>query len=872
MAMVLVAALLSGSAVASAVSASVIREVGGAPLSDAWTWRNPLPTGNTMNAMCFTGVSNGWLAGARGTILRTTNAGSDWTLVTAGALGGKNLTAIRVTEGEGAPGIRGIVVGEEGAILYTKDGATWHEPSSLAFGVEVDFRDLFVAPGSPSHAWVVGQYRSGMGGAGPVMARTADGGANWTAVALPDDLDFATRVSGTSTTDLWVLSGGAEWAHWNGAGWTLRRGLRSEDPEQLVADVVMMGGGVGYALGSDSSYQMGSGDRIYRTVDGGSTWTTAGVEPDMYFARIEAIPGAAWARAYDGRMYRTLASGSTTWTPVSGPDPDLLYRPFQMLSTTAGFCMDDPGSWVRVTNDSAATFSPVRTPAFTTSRIRAVDFVTDRMGWAVGPVGTALHTADGGVSWQKQDLAPGRISEDVCFVDARRGWAVGDSFGGAHIARTTDGGVTWETLTAGRGGTAVCFVDATHGWTAGQNGRIHATTDGGGTWTTQTTGVFEALWGIDFTDVRTGWACGSGDTVLKTVDGGSTWTTVAVPPSGGTFDDVDFLDANRGWLVDSFGGITRTSDGGGTWQRFQTGARGLRSVRFLPDGKTGWATGYAFRDWLRSQPSMTVLTTRDGGETWTIPKSVGVPDPSVHGELWDVDATSSHDVWVVGDGGAILKAKAALARMVLTSSAGTVPAPQLGGIALKAALEECRIAPDGGDCEDTGGRPVEVQYSTDKGVTWRRDGVAVYDAAEGAFVALRTPSTNRRYRFRIAADDEFAESVSNSVNVLVKARITGPGFVSPQRVNRTFRVSGTIQPGHRAGTGTKVQFQRRLADGKTYRTWSTRTATHTYVSAGRGTYSLRVALPYRTRWRVRVVHEDADHARTVSAWRYLEVR
>lgn len=112
----------------------------------------------------------------------------------------------------------------------------------------------------------------------------------------------------------------------------------------------------------------------------------------------------------------------------------------------------------------------------------------------------------------------------------------------AAVARTTDGGATWQRVyyNANEGfyfneidcpSRSVCFVTG-----EGQGtGRILRTTNGGDSWDTiwrSTPGFSYELMGMHFFDEREGWACGmkitppfSFETLfLHTTDGGNTWT------------------------------------------------------------------------------------------------------------------------------------------------------------------------------------------------------------------------------------------------------------------------------------------------------------------------------------------------------------
>jgi photosystem II stability/assembly factor-like uncharacterized protein len=71
--------------------------------------------------------------------------------------------------------------------------------------------------------------------------------------------------------------------------------------------------------------------------------------------------------------------------------------------------------------------------------LEAVHFPTDLTGFAAGFSGTGLigRTDDGGVTWATQLAPVSTTLRDIYFVDALRGWAVGDA---GQILHTGSGG------------------------------------------------------------------------------------------------------------------------------------------------------------------------------------------------------------------------------------------------------------------------------------------------------------------------------------------------------------------------------------------------------------------------------------------------
>ena len=147
------------------------------------------------------------------------------------------------------------------------------------------------------------------------------------------------------------------------------------------------------------------------------------------------------------------------------------------------------------------------------------------------PAGATASTGDGGWFAQWSGV---NVLNAVSFPDATHGWVVG----GGVILATADGGVTWNRQNPGVAYGQfldVAFSDATHGWAVGEaptdnddgDTLIIATTDGGATWSKQSPGSPGALQGVTVIDATRGWAVGSGGLILATKSGGLPPATAA---------------------------------------------------------------------------------------------------------------------------------------------------------------------------------------------------------------------------------------------------------------------------------------------------------------------------------------------------------
>jgi photosystem II stability/assembly factor-like uncharacterized protein len=299
------------------------------------------------------------------------------------------------------------------------------------------------------------------GGRNGTFARTTDGGATWTADTVPG-------ASQLFFIDVHAVDARVAYAS-----------------QLFFIDVHAVDARVAYLLGTNFE---GGEARIYKTADGGSSWTS------QY---RDTTPGVF----FDGMAFWDERNGVAFSDPVEG---GLL-----IIATSDG------ETWSRVPPEDVPAPLPGEA-GFAASGTAVAVYGTEHVwiGTGGGTVARVYYSSDRGRTWNVADTPlPGGPTSGIfgiAFRDSLNGVAVGGDYTkgtepGGNVIRTADGGLTWTSAASSL--PAGCRYGATY--VPGGRGPILVATGPSG-------------WGLSRDDGAT-W------TVLDTVG----YNTVAAAPAGG---------------------------------------------------------------------------------------------------------------------------------------------------------------------------------------------------------------------------------------------------------------------------------------------------------------------------------------------------
>jgi len=350
--------------------------------------QSPMGSGRTLRDIDFADPLHGMAVGEKGTVLYTDDGGAHWTERQQG--GGGWHHRIRATDAAHA-----WAALEGGEVTFTTDGGQhWRRRSVTGFSSYGTVQDVSFLEDN-LHGWAVGWDADFFNNTGKIV-RSVDGGRSWVQQWAGQGIYLQAVVALDERTA--VAAGWAAYASFI---------LRTENGGLTWTDVTPPVLGAPSCMDFvDENVGWIAGGRIFKTVDGGRTWT----EQDMPEELVNDISFAdaqnGWAVGWWGFVFHTT-DGGQTWTrqthPVIGSRTVLAVDAISP-STVWVSAADYVGSGVNIlarSVDSGATWASETVPTYRWNNFTGVSFIDANYGWVAG------STVDprGGV-WKRTDGPP----------------------------------------------------------------------------------------------------------------------------------------------------------------------------------------------------------------------------------------------------------------------------------------------------------------------------------------------------------------------------------------------------------------------------------------------------------------------------------
>jgi photosystem II stability/assembly factor-like uncharacterized protein len=260
-----------------------------------------------------------------------------------------------------------------------------------------------------------------------------------------------------------------------------------------------------------------------------------------------------YASGTGGSIYKTI-DGGLTWTQLDSDATETLFDIY-FVDANIGFVAGGNGT-IRKTTDAGVNWETQSAAGTETTSFHEIFFVDGDNGYAAGSGGALIATTDGGTTWTFLTSGTSNDIKGLHFISATTGFFVA---GGGLIRRTINGGADWATVTIATSEDLndIYFLDANTGYVCGTGGAVWKTVDTGDNWSPKTQGLGSLeLFSIHFASAAIGNVSSHGGWHWLTDDQAEHWISFNLSNSA-TLNDTYYSSANTGYMVGSSGIVVK---------------------------------------------------------------------------------------------------------------------------------------------------------------------------------------------------------------------------------------------------------------------------------------------------------------------------
>lgn len=375
-----------------------------------WSWDSTLTTNNAFYGVDAANTNTAYVAGAAGSIVKTTNSGNTWTVKRNADI--KNFSLYNVSFYNAN---LGWSTGSNGVITHTTNGgAVWQRQVSGTFNF------IFgVTSPSPQKGWVCSD--------GAEILTTTNSGNTWSFQTSNTtyplfSIDFADTLFGVAVgggygpapLDTLVMPDTSNPSLGKAKPWSrIERMKEKGSPTTAYRTITRTtnGGATWIAQNTNASplygvkfitrshgWACGDGGTVLHTTDLGATWQSqnTGVTNGLYWITFQD-PLHGWACGSGGRILWTTDGGNTWNTGASGVTQYL--NSIAFADTLTGFAVSDNGLIIRST-DGGRNWVPDTSKCY--ANLPAVFALDSTHVWTVGSFGMVLGWGEAGQTGMEQ--------------------------------------------------------------------------------------------------------------------------------------------------------------------------------------------------------------------------------------------------------------------------------------------------------------------------------------------------------------------------------------------------------------------------------------------------------------------------------------